>query len=466
MKFPLARALLKVAAVLLVFAVLGVAGWNGLLRVTDDRLLGRLDAVPGLSQVQLAADRVSVQVASDLTPAAAQQTVTRVAQIAKNQQFYRSLPVELQLGPFSATMLAAAPGAALGQFRGDAASLLTGLGGVAAGELHPDGTVQVEVAGDQDLLEWTVIAAQMMENNGLRVRLQTSDGDAELGLDAGRDAHRHLLWASYHAITGSGGSIDSLQTRQSEAGAALLGTIGTPDREIAVTVLSRLAELVDRPDAADGLTLQIADDLLLTGLGDAAGTLALADLLNSAELRLAAASTDRSRLELTAASPQALDELLTKAAAPDWPLGGGAQIIVRPDPESSGGLVANGNNLELRVRAYQQLWSAGFPELFVGPGDAPKGAVIGFQLGTGSGHDFTAADTQLGLIGALRGLDWVGRASFSLQPDEQATALHFISTAQGEASDVVKPRALGGRWWHRPGWGQQFIDNWDASATT
>ena len=464
MRSPLARALLKVGAVLVAFVLLGVGVWCAVVRYTDDRLLSQLDAVPGLSQVSVGEDRVEVHVATDLSPAAAKQTVDRVMQIAKNQQLYRARPVELIQGVFRATMTASAPNIPAGDYRGDVANLLNTMGGIAAGSLGMGGAVAVELMPDQNQLEWAVNAAMLLEGNGLRESVQVSNGSTELTFQMGVPDQRHLLWAAHEAITAAGGAVESLELVQRETGTRLSGLVNVPNREVAIAVLPQIAGLLAQPSAANGFQLQITDDVRLVGIGDVPSALGFIDHLAGEGIDVVLAQTDRSRVELEVASPQAIELLLAKAAEPGWALPGDGQLSISPTETEYGGLVANNATLATRAQAYQQLWAAGFPDIFVGHGDAHKGAQMGFLAREPEINDFTDPQTQAALITALRGLDWAGLASFSLSPDPRASTLTFLSTATGEASDVVKPRPLGGRWWHRAGWGTDFVEQWDATA--
>lgn len=456
----LARAAYRPAALLLAFVLVFLGLWFGVMLTIDRSLLDRLRQVPGVAGVTDRGDRIDVLISNRLSPEQTQDAFDLAARLAKNQLFYRWRPVVLGVGPFSVRIEASPPAIQLGRFRADIAKILAEHGGVVSGELGNDARVRVELEPGIKVLDWAMTSSELLERYSVTGLVTMAGTDEELSLYSGTPAHRKQLWDLHHAITGTGGDIAWLSVSENKTA----GRIAVPDRATASAVLDELGHVLHDPTTGEGITLTVAEELALIGLGDHRAAFEFVDRLTTEHRRVTGLRTDLTEVHVVADNPEAIDSLLEMADRGGLPMPGEGSIRVGPAVSGHGGFAGRPGTIARLGRLFQSLWRAGYPDVTVTSGNARRGCQVGFSLDQSGSNDFTNPKVQAGLIDGLRALDWPGLGCFAIAADPRATTLTFISSRDGQATNVV-PASRPPHGGTVP-WSARFIDRWNHTATS
>lgn len=218
-------------------------------------------------------------------------------------------------------------------------------------------------------------------------------------------------------------------------------------------------------DTADGLSVSfgsIAGTRVLSNgshvqADDAAidHTLQAQRLLGEVGAALVGVEIDRGSVQVEAAEGDVLRDVARVLGSPGWPFAPADRVTIRhPDTPADNPHFDAGEWGE-RAELLASVWDAGFTSVRY----SERGE-LSISVSSREGPDYTTAAGRDALIGALRGGGWTGTASISLQHGPHP---HFRSTATGEAED---PRnSLAGEDDALSGWGLEFVEAWDATAS-
>ena len=383
--------------------------------------------------------------------------------------------------------------------------LLLALPDVRAGDLGEiGGATQIELEDDTDVRLWAEEAAETAasetdQDNGF-VRVKTVDsggGDPQYRLDLGARGTAEAVRTLHDAADDAGATVTRAEITVDDSDGAH-DTDGSNDQEVQevqevqddpehehsrpdtdrtpvvtegeLTVASdadvipaqrTLLEHSDE-DALGTFTVEAASGLSIDGPGDADDLDAAADALDAlADADVTTTSADAVDDTLTAHADDT-DELSTAAqivSSPDWPLEPGADVTVRHTHGAGTGSVFRAADWPDHVGLVASLWEAGFTSVDVE--EISHAADLRIRLGRSTGPDPRSDDGRTALVSALRTAGWDGTAEIIFVDDDH---LAFTSTADGTAQEAANRLAGADR--TPRGWEREFLDAWDASATT
>lgn len=380
--------------------------------------------------------------------------------------------------------------------------LLLTLPDVRAGDLGEiSGATQIELEDDTDVRLWAEESAETAasgtdHDNGF-VRVKTVDsggGDPQYRLDLGGRGTAEAVRTLHDAADDAGATVTRAEISVGDSDGAH-GTDGSNDQE-AQEVQDDPEHEHRRPDtdrnpvltegeltvAADAdvipaqrtLLEHFDEDVLGTFTVEAASGLSIDGPVDSDHLDAAADALDAlAGADVTTASADAVDNTLTARAddadelrtaaqlvsSPDWPLEPGAEVTVQHTHGAGTGSVFRAADWPDHVGLVASLWEAGFTSVDVE--EISHAADLRIRLGRSTGPDPRSDDGRTALVHALRTAGWDGTAEIIFVDDDH---LAFTSTADGTAQEAANRLAGADR--TPRGWEREFLDAWDASATT
>lgn len=378
---------------------------------------------------------------------------------------------------------------------------------VSAGSLGEiGGTTQIELDDGTDVHAWAQeaadTAAETAEDSGV-VQVEAApadDGGPRYRLDLGAVAVSEAARTLHRAAADTGTEVvraeitvehpdskhpDADVSDSVDSGDAASETTGTtadendsdPAAEDAPVVTEGTLTVAEDADAVPAhrtllehfddqtigtFTVEADSGLSIDGPGDSGDLDDVADALAAlADAEVATASADAVDDTLTAhaADADGLRAAARLVSSPDWPLESDADVTVKHTSGAGTGSVFRAADWPDHIELVAGLWEAGFTSVDVE--EISHAADLRIRLDRSTGPDPRTADGRTALVDALRTGGWDGTAEIIFADDDR---LAFTSTADGTAQEAAN-RLAGAERTPR-GWEQEFIDAWDATATS
>lgn len=188
-------------------------------------------------------------------------------------------------------------------------------------------------------------------------------------------------------------------------------------------------------------------------------------LLTDAGVAVTRVAGGGAAVHATADDGDALRTAADALADDSWPLASDTEVHLEHADSPAYASAFDASEWVDHVAVPAALWDAGFTSVrcTLGPGAAAAGqdtTDLIFEIGRQTAPDYTTAPGRDALIRTLRDVGWDGTANIVLDTGDLPS---FTSTANGPAYDVSDASGVADA--PRPGWGKEFIEGWDATAS-
>ncbi len=354
--------------------------------------------------------------------------------------------------------------------------LLHTLPGVSTGSLPEVGrAAQITLDPDVDVRKWAEDAAAQAADQATDIVKVLATGPADESpqyrMDLGPGATEEAVSTLHQAADEAGADVagaeiilddpaDTGDDAEESASVSVGGelTVAT-DEEVVPTQRVLLAHVAE---ALDTFTVEADSGLSVDGPGDSAdldAVEAAIDLLTDAEVTTASATAGDGVLTAHAVDASGLRDAARLVASPDWPLDSRADVTLRHEQAAGTGSVFTAHSWPDHVGLLDALWEAGFTS--VDAQEITHAADLRLRISRSTGPDPRTPQGRSALVDALRAGGWEGTAEILFTDEDH---LSFYSTADGRAQEAANRLAGADR--TPSGWEQEFLDAWDATATT
>lgn len=331
---------------------------------------------------------------------------------------------------------------------------LRALPDVESGSLTAGGT-EVVLAGAQDRRAWVADALETDVRTRLIVRTAQEPESRWLVLSLGADGTADAVESLFDLADSTGAEVVEASVEQNIQYPSATLRVAEP-ADVPAVHDAVVAEAPDRGLSGFEVVTEDGFEVVMHHTGSS-----IEDIME-AHRQLTNAGSAVTRIgggggyvELTVPDSEVLRSVIAVVSDASWPLPQDTSVRVSHDDGADYRASFSVDEWDEREQLLTHLWDAGLVDVSYRDGHQDVDTTL--EIGPESG--FATPAGRSALVRILRTAEWEGTARIILDSGDRPS---FTTTADGRAQDphTTAPGAEGGM----PGWGQEFIDAWNATA--